>query len=168
LPTLALPTLTGLAALALAAFPAALPALRLLLTWLTTLTGLPFASKLTRLRLSRLTVGTSAETSELIAQPRQLVHGPVDLGIPRCKLSAAQRTSRVADLLTQLLQIAGHRCFGRFGDPAATQLIRAELQPCVEIVFVQALERGPQFAGSRRLCGGKLARRAAHLLGEPP
>jgi hypothetical protein len=35
-----------------------------------------------------------------------------------------------------------------------------------EIVFVQPLDRAPQPAGSRRLRGRELARRAAHLLGE--
>ena len=81
-------------------------------------------------------------------------------------LSAAQGASRVADLLTQLLQIAGESGFHRIGEAAAAQPIRASLQAGAEIVFVHAIERAPQLAGSRRLRGREFARRVAHLLGQ--
>ena len=67
---------------------------------------------------------------------------------------------------TQLLQVAGQGGFGRIGELAGTQLIRAPLQPSAEIVFVHAFERAPQFARCPRLRGRKLASRAAQLLGE--
>ena len=81
-------------------------------------------------------------------------------------LSVAQSASRVADLLAQLLQVAGEGGFERIGEVAGTQPIRAALHASAEIVFVHAFERAPQLAGSRRLRGRELARRGAHLLGE--
>ena len=81
-------------------------------------------------------------------------------------LRAAQGASRVADLLTQLLQIAGEGGFGRIGEVAAAQPIRAALHAGAEIVFVHAVERAAQLGGSRRLRGRELARRVAHLLRE--
>ncbi len=81
-------------------------------------------------------------------------------------LSAAHGASRVADLLTQLLQVAGEGGFGRIGEVAAPQPIRAPLHASAEIVFVHAIQCAPQFAGCARLRGRELACRVAQLLRE--
>ena len=108
----------------------------------------------------------AAEPVELVAQTGQIVHGPIERGVLGSVLSGAHGASRVADLLTQFLQVAGEAGFGGIGELAAPQPIRAALHAGAEIVFVHAIERATQLAGSRRLRGRELARRGAHLLGE--
>jgi len=81
-------------------------------------------------------------------------------------LSIAYGAGRVADLLTQLVQVAGQGGFSRIGEVADSQQIRAALHAGAQIVFVQAIERASQLAGRRRLRGRELARRSADLLRE--
>ncbi len=83
-------------------------------------------------------------------------------------LSVAQGARRIADLLTQFVQIVGEGGFGRIGEAAAAaHIIRAALQADAEIAFVHSIKRAPQLAGGRRLRRRELARGRAHLLGEP-
>ena len=56
-------------------------------------------------------------------------------------LSTAHGASGFADLLTQLLQVAGEGGFSGIGEAAAAQPIRAALHAGAEIVFVHAIER---------------------------
>ncbi len=79
-------------------------------------------------------------------------------------LSIAQGASRLANLLTQLLEIAREAGFDRIGELPLAQPIRAALHAGFEIVLVHAIERAPQLVGSRRLGGRELARRIADLL----
>ena len=113
-----------------------LPALSLLLTTLTRLTGLarlPLLAAAAVLPLSRLTIalavglrtGSSPEPRELVAQPRQIVHRPAKLRIFRRVLCAAQRASRLADLLAQLLEVASQPGFGRIGELGLAQPVGA-------------------------------------------
>src|SRR5471030_422145 len=89
-------------------------------------------------------IGTSAEAGELVAQTGKIVHGPIEFGVLGSVLSTAQGASRIAHLLTQLAQVAGEAGFGRIGELAAAQPIRAALHAGAEIVFVHAIERAPQ------------------------
>ncbi len=82
-------------------------------------------------------------------------------------LKSAQGASSVAELLTELLQVASEGGFERIGEVSAAQPIRAPLHARTEIVFVHAIERAPQLGGSHRLRGRELARGVAHLLREP-
>jgi hypothetical protein len=54
-------------------------------------------------------------------------------------LGIADGAGRVADLLTQFVQVAGEGAFSRIREVAGTQPIRAALQACAQIVFVQAI-----------------------------
>src|SRR5580658_1071805 len=83
-------------------------------------------------------------------------------------LCAAQGARRLADLLPQLLQVAGKGGFERIGEAAAAQPIRAALHARAEIVFVHAIEGAAQPVGSCGLRRRELARRAAHLLRKTP
>jgi hypothetical protein len=95
-----------------------------------------------------------------------LIHGAIDLGVLGSALTSAQGACRVADLLAQLLQVAGEGGFLLIRELASTQPIRAALHASVKSVFVQAIERAPQLGGSRRLGGRELAGGAAHVLGQ--
>src|ERR1700680_2868481 len=81
-------------------------------------------------------------------------------------LSIAQRPSRVADLLTQFLQVTSETGFERIGAVAAAEVIRAALHAGAKSVVVHAVERAPHLARSSGLRGGKLARLRAHFLSE--
>src|ERR1700680_3588219 len=81
-------------------------------------------------------------------------------------LGIAQSASSVADLLTQLSQVAGETGFERIGEVAATQPIRTALQSSAEIVFVHAIDRATQLGRSGWLCRCELTRRRTHLLSE--
>jgi hypothetical protein len=133
--TLATFTLTALALFALAVLP-------LLLTLLSALAGLTVGHELTGLELAglsatallgltltlaltRLRIGLRlpAETVQLIAQTRQVVHGAIDLRVPGSDLSATQGARRVTHLLTQLLQVASECGFLLIGEFPAAQTI---------------------------------------------
>jgi hypothetical protein len=81
-------------------------------------------------------------------------------------LRTAEGAGSILDLLTQFLQVGCEAGFDRIGEVAASQPIRAALQAGAEIVFVRAIESASQLRGSPRLCGRKLARCSAHLLGK--
>jgi len=171
-------TLTLLLALALAltlslALLTSALAAELLLSLLpgsTSLASLPALALLTLLtRLTRLGVLTSAQSGDLIAQTRQIVHGTIDRYLVRIALAraCAHGSGGFADLLAEFLQIVGERGFGLIGKATAAELIRTALKTRSEIGFIRALKSAAQFGGSTGLGGREFARRIADLLGQP-
>ena len=79
-------------------------------------------------------------------------------------LSAAQAVCRVADIFTQLLQIACKGAFGLVGEVPLPKLVRTALQAGGEFAIVHSLHRTAQLSGSPRLRVGKFARCIAQLL----
>jgi hypothetical protein len=125
------------------------------------------AARLPRL-LPRLLSCTalSAQTVNLIANPREIVHSAIQFRIFRRTLGASQGACCVVHILAQLLQVAGQTRLKRIGKLAAAEDIRALLDPRPQIVLVHAFERAAQLAGSRRLRGSELTRRIAQPLGK--
>jgi hypothetical protein len=61
---------------------------------------------------SRLRISTSPEAGELIAQAREIVHRPVQVGILGSVLGIAEGMRGIADLGAELVQVAGEGGFG--------------------------------------------------------
>jgi hypothetical protein len=159
-------TLTALTGLIARALLSGLAVSRLLLAGLT-LTGLAATAclPLSAWRTG-LSVRTSTQVAELIAQTRQIVHGAVKRSVLGSVLTAAQGPTGVADLPPQFLQVARKSGLSLIGEAAGTQLIRTALQARTEIVFVHAIERTAQFPGSPRLRRRQFTGSLAHLLGQ--
>lgn len=79
-----------------------------------------------------------------------------------------QGPCRIANLLSELLQIVGQPGFSRIGEVTAAQPVRTALHTAVEIVLIHAIERAAQLRRSARLLGSQFTRCTADLLRKPP
>ena len=102
-----------------------------------------------------LRIAFATEIAELIAQLREVIHGAVEVGFLRTLLRRAQRMLGVADLLSELLQVAGESRLLPIVKTAAAKLIGAALQACAEIGLIgifeapRSLPEAPGWVGAR-------------------